>query len=147
MYVPSIAWIDVTPLKVSPLALNNNRWPDAAAIRTDSFKDRDQFTVAIFNLIRHLLASLNQGRYSGANSKLNTLFIHVVDILTWNVVLLDDFLQHLEVLSHNCGIETLSTAPFEWRCPLDLEVRVASDELFWPRFSNWFATYVARMVS
>ena len=51
MYLPSIAWIDATPLEVSLLALNNNQWLDAAAICTDSFKDCDQFTVAIFDLV------------------------------------------------------------------------------------------------
>jgi hypothetical protein len=62
-------------------------------------------------------------------------------------VFVDDFLEHFEVLRHNSGIKSLSTAPFKWHRPLDLDVQVSSNESFWPCFSNGFTAYVACIVS
>ena len=68
-------------------------------------------------------------------------------MFTWNLVFVDEFLQHLEVVSNDDWIESLSTTALERGRPFDLDIGMPCNKPFWPSVSDRLATDVACIVS
>ena len=79
----------MAPFKVLVCTFENGRWPNGCPICTHTFNDGNKLAVAIFNLVYQFLVLVNQGMNSTSNSKLDNFFIHIVNVLFSDFILIE----------------------------------------------------------
>jgi hypothetical protein len=99
-YKPHIARVVATPLWVPALTLENNRGMENGSVGTDSFNDCYESN--------NLLISVNHSSNLCTDAEMNALFIHIVQILRQNIVLLDHIYNHIKEFLDSCLVQCLS---------------------------------------
>src|ERR1700755_768265 len=98
-------WVNLKPrLFILFLAFKDNSWGNGPSICGDTFHSSDKLEIGTTELISWTLVTGNKeflSRSPATTSTLDTLLIHVVDILRGNIMLFDDCLKEVKV-THNC---------------------------------------------
>ena len=99
---PCITKVIAAPLQVPSLTLEYHWRVENRSICVNSFNDHLKLPISIFNRINHILISVNHGSYPCINAKLNTLFVHMVEVLRQNTIFFNHISKHIkEFIDYN----------------------------------------------
>lgn len=129
MKIPGTTRVVAAPLQIPSCALIDDRWLKSETICRNALDDGYELSIAIFDLVEHLPITIDKCASAlAADTEENALLVHIVDVLRRYVILCNEFMDDVEVLSHQRGTKSLCSALFEAGRPSDLEVRMTSPE-------------------
>jgi hypothetical protein len=109
MLLPDSIWIITAPFQVVPGTLEDSSWFHCRSISADALNHGHKFLIAILKHTHMRILPINQDVCLLANAHLNTLLIHVVNVLRGDLILSLQFLKQLKESGYIGMIQTLCT--------------------------------------